>query len=97
LIIKDGAELRGRLQALGILRPSGHEHFAGSLVVPVLDERADGGAVAPPDDQVALPMAGAVTDKDATGPAGDAGRRDGEAPATLIGTTPSLAHRPAGA
>lgn len=35
---KDGAELRGRLQALGILRPSGHEHFAGSLVVPVLDE-----------------------------------------------------------
>ncbi|GAC1541229.1 MAG: hypothetical protein NVS3B12_28670 [Acidimicrobiales bacterium] len=35
---KEGAELRGRLQALGVLRPSGHEHFAGSLVVPVLDE-----------------------------------------------------------
>ena len=32
---KEGAELRGRLQALGVLRPSGHEHFAGSLVIPV--------------------------------------------------------------
>lgn len=35
---KDGAELRSRLQALGILRPSGHEHFTGSLVIPVIDE-----------------------------------------------------------
>ena len=35
---KDGAELRGRLQRLGILRPSGHEHFNGSIVVPVFDE-----------------------------------------------------------
>jgi DNA primase catalytic core len=35
---KQGAELRGRLQTLGILRPSGHEHFAGSLVIPVIDE-----------------------------------------------------------
>jgi DNA primase catalytic core len=35
---KEGAELRGRLQRLGILRQSGHEHFTGSLVVPVLDE-----------------------------------------------------------
>lgn len=33
-----GAELRGKLQAIGILRASGHEHFNGSLVVPVLDE-----------------------------------------------------------
>lgn len=30
-----GAEMRGRLQRLGILRESGHEHFNGSLVVPV--------------------------------------------------------------
>jgi DNA primase catalytic core len=35
---KDGAELRGALQRLGILRPSGHEHFNGSVVVPVFDE-----------------------------------------------------------
>jgi DNA primase len=35
---KDGAELRGRLEALGIFRASGHEHFAGSLVIPVFDE-----------------------------------------------------------
>ena len=31
-----GAELRGRLQSLGILRESGHEHFNGSLVIPVV-------------------------------------------------------------
>jgi hypothetical protein len=32
---KDGAEIRRRLEALGIFRASGHEHFAGSLVIPV--------------------------------------------------------------
>jgi hypothetical protein len=32
-----GAELRGRLQKLGILRESGHEHFNGSLVIPIFD------------------------------------------------------------
>ena len=32
-----GAEMRGRLQKLGILRETGHEHFNGSLVVPVFD------------------------------------------------------------
>ena len=32
-----GAELRGKLQALGVLRASGHEHLSGSLVVPVCD------------------------------------------------------------
>lgn len=37
---KAGAEVRGRLQALGVLRESGHEHLRGSLVVPILD--ADG-------------------------------------------------------
>jgi DNA primase len=34
---KAGAELRGRLQALGVLRESGHEHLNGSLVVPLFD------------------------------------------------------------
>ena len=33
---KDGAELRGRLQTLGIIRESGHEHFMGSIVFPVI-------------------------------------------------------------
>lgn len=33
-----GADLRGRLTALGVFRASGHEHLAGSLVVPVFDE-----------------------------------------------------------
>ncbi len=33
-----GADLRGRLTTLGVFRASGHEHLAGSLVVPVLDE-----------------------------------------------------------
>ena len=32
---KAGAEIRARLQGLGLLRESGHEHFSGSVVVPV--------------------------------------------------------------
>ena len=32
-----GAEIRGRLQRLGVLRSSGHEHLSGSLVIPVDD------------------------------------------------------------
>jgi DNA primase len=35
---KEGAEIRGRLEALGVMRTSGHEHLNGSLVVPVFDE-----------------------------------------------------------
>ncbi|MGB6639863.1 MAG: CHC2 zinc finger domain-containing protein [Thermoanaerobaculia bacterium] len=34
---KAGQELRQRLQRIGILRQSGHEHFNGSLVIPVFD------------------------------------------------------------
>jgi DNA primase len=34
---KAGAEIRGRLQKLGILRESGHEHFNGSVVIPIVD------------------------------------------------------------
>ena len=34
---KDGAAIRTRLQKVGLLRESGHEHFNGSLVVPVFD------------------------------------------------------------
>lgn len=37
---KTGAELRARLQQIGIYRESGHEHFNGSLVIPCMD--ADG-------------------------------------------------------
>jgi DNA primase len=33
-----GADIRTRLQKVGIYRESGHEHFNGSLVVPVLDD-----------------------------------------------------------
>jgi DNA primase len=32
-----GAAIRAQLQRVGLLRESGHEHFNGSLVVPVLD------------------------------------------------------------
>jgi len=32
---KAGAALRGKLAALGLYRGSGHEHFAGSVVVPI--------------------------------------------------------------
>lgn len=34
---KAGADIRGRLERIGIYRESGHEHFTGSLVVPVID------------------------------------------------------------
>ncbi len=33
----EGAQMRARLERLGVYRASGHEHFTGSLVVPVLD------------------------------------------------------------
>ncbi len=36
-----GEALRGRLQKLGVLRESGHEHFNGSLVVPILGEHGE--------------------------------------------------------
>jgi DNA primase catalytic core len=36
-----GGEIRSRLQRIGIYRESGHEHFNGSLIVPVLDERGN--------------------------------------------------------
>jgi hypothetical protein len=42
---KTGGLLRARLQALGFLRSSGHEHFTGSLVVPVIDELGQVGEV----------------------------------------------------
>jgi DNA primase catalytic core len=38
-----GGALRSHLTRLGVIRPSGHEHFNGSLVVPVFDE--DGNVV----------------------------------------------------
>ena len=41
----DGKRIRSRLQALGLLRLTGHEHFRGSLVVPVVDEAGDVGEV----------------------------------------------------
>jgi DNA primase len=35
---KAGADIRARLTKIGLYRDSGHEHFNGSLVVPVFDE-----------------------------------------------------------
>lgn len=32
---KEGREIRGRLERLGILRTSGHEHFNGSVILPI--------------------------------------------------------------
>jgi DNA primase catalytic core len=36
-----GEAIRGQLERIGVMRASGHEHFAGSLVVPVLDEQGN--------------------------------------------------------
>jgi DNA primase len=35
---KSGAEIRTRLERLGIMRASGHEHFVGRLIAPIFDE-----------------------------------------------------------
>ena len=35
---KAGADIRAQLQKIGLYRESGHEHFNGSLVVPVFDD-----------------------------------------------------------
>lgn len=43
---KAGADIRGRLERIGIYRGSGHEHFAGSLVVPVFGSADQGAPVA---------------------------------------------------
>jgi DNA primase len=32
----EGAEIRGRLQRLGVLRDTGHEHFNGSVMIPII-------------------------------------------------------------
>ena len=34
----EGGAIRDNLQQVGILRKTGHEHFRGSLVIPVFDE-----------------------------------------------------------
>ncbi len=38
---KTGAELREKLQRLGVYRESGHEHLNGSLVVPLFNQTGD--------------------------------------------------------
>jgi len=38
---KAGAEIRSRLQKVGLWRASGHEHFNGSIVIPVISERGE--------------------------------------------------------
>jgi DNA primase len=35
---KAGGDIRTRLQKVGLYRDSGHEHFNGSLIVPILDD-----------------------------------------------------------
>jgi DNA primase len=37
----DGAALRGQLQRIGMLRSSGHEHFNGSIVIPVISPEGE--------------------------------------------------------
>jgi hypothetical protein len=37
----DGATLRGQLQRTGVMRSSGHEHFNGSIVIPVISSEGE--------------------------------------------------------
>jgi DNA primase catalytic core len=52
---KAGAEMRTALQRVGILRDSGHEHFNGSIVVPLFGSNGD--------DPTARPVVGAYARK----------------------------------
>jgi DNA primase len=36
-----GEAIRGQLERIGIVRASGHEHFTGSLVIPIFDEQGN--------------------------------------------------------
>jgi DNA primase catalytic core len=38
---KEGQRIRARLDALGVLRETGHEHFRGSLVIPILGQQGE--------------------------------------------------------
>jgi DNA primase len=42
---REGEAIRTRLQALGLFRESGHEHFNGSVVVPVFNEDGSVGEI----------------------------------------------------
>jgi DNA primase len=42
---KAGADLREKLQRVGLYRESGHEHFNGSLVIPCINKQGDIGEV----------------------------------------------------
>lgn len=44
---KAGAEMRAALQRVGILRDSGHEHFNGSIVVPLFGSDSNNPAARP--------------------------------------------------
>jgi len=35
--VAEGDRIRTRLQTLGVMRATGHEHLSGSLVVPLFD------------------------------------------------------------
>ncbi|MFZ1903907.1 MAG: toprim domain-containing protein [Steroidobacteraceae bacterium] len=41
----EGAAVRGQLQRIGLIRGSGHEHFNGSIVIPVINEVGEIGEV----------------------------------------------------
>jgi len=42
---RSGAEIRGKLEEIGLIRATGREHFAGSLVFPILDAEGKIGEV----------------------------------------------------
>jgi DNA primase len=42
---REGAELRARLQRLGVIRKTGHEHFRGCVVFPVIAENGAIGTI----------------------------------------------------
>ncbi len=57
--VKAGAEVRRRLQKIGLIRESGHEHFNGALVVP-MDANEYAPMVTPADKSLGLLIRKAV-------------------------------------
>ena len=42
---KEGAAIRARLAKIGLYRDSGHEHFNGSLIIPILNDKGEASEV----------------------------------------------------
>ena len=81
---KEGAELRGRLQRLGVFRASGHEHFNGCVVVPVFDSTGGRGRDLRPQARLGPTHRSACPPLPAGATPGSVGRTEGLAGGDVV-------------